>query len=537
MRGIDREASLLTGHHGNVQIHGNHGHRWRAVLHGLICLAVLTLSAGVSGTSMWPRGPSAVTAQDTACTTSGPDSGTFTVRLCLTGPDDGETLTGNVTVSATLSVVSGAAPPNEYLQFYFTSESGESSSSVLRDYASPFTFTLPTERWTDRTYRLEVEAEFEDDPEEEYTTPKTGIVVTTANGVTRLPASTGRWDPHDVEGDDPVVLAAVGDGAGGLPGATDVANLIEGWDPDMLLYLGDVYNVGSYTEFLNYYDPTLGRMKGITNPVPGDHEGGKQFQGYLDYWDSSQRYYTATAGSWRLIALDSTERFGQTAPGTGQFEWLRAQLEADDDAGCTLVSFHEPRWAISSPEDYAYLDDLWALLVEEDVDLVINGHEHRYERWTPLDGAGMPDAGGPTEFVVGTGGHELSTSRRTDPRVDFAYTGDGALRLELGEGRADYEFIDTARNTLDSGAISCSGAPVDQPRGTTSPLVQTGTIANTGGVGARCRVGPDLDAEIITVVPEGTEVDLWGAPEGDWQPVRCNNRDGYISAQFVVPGG
>src|SRR5688500_10710805 len=111
----------------------------------------------------------------------------------------------------------------------------------------------------------------------------------------------------------------------------------------MFLYLGDVYNVGSYTEFLNHYEPTFGRFKGITNPVPGDHEGGKNFQGYLDYWNSSQHFYAVTAGSWRLIALNSTERYGGITPGTRQFEWLKAQLAANDDAGCTLVFFHEPR--------------------------------------------------------------------------------------------------------------------------------------------------------------------------------------------------
>lgn len=528
MHGIERTPFVLTGEHRGDRVLGIRWHRRHVVLYGFLCLAVLM--------SLLPGRPPSALAQNPACVTSGQGSGTYTVRLCLTGPDDGDTLSGNVEVSATISIESGIAPPIEHVQFFFTPQSSDRSRSVLRDYVSPFTFTLPTARWTDRAYRLEVEAEFEDDHEEEHTTPKAGIAETTANGVTHKPVSTGRWSPHHVNRDDPVVVAAVGNGADGLPESTDVAELIEGWDPDMLLYLGDVYNSGSYTEFLNYYDPTLGRMKDITNPTPGNHEGNKHFEDYLDYWDASQHYYTATAGNWRLIALNSTGRFGQTSPGTEQFEWLRAQLAADDDAGCTMVFFHEPRWALKTPEDYAYLDDLWALLVKEDVDLVLNAHEHRYERWMPLNERGMPDADGPTQFVAGTGGHELNDTRRIDPRREASSDEAGALRLELRDGKADYEFIDTAGDILDGGSLSCDTESVAEPSGTTVAAGETGRIVNTGGAGARCRVEPDLNAAIITVVPEGTPVELREALEGAWQPVRCDGRDGYIAVQFIAPG-
>jgi hypothetical protein len=341
------------------------------------------------------------------------------------------------------------------LQFSFTRASAEQSASLLRDFEEPYTLTLPTERWTDGPYRLDVAATFEDG----FTTSLTGMALSLNNGVSRMPVSTGGWDPYSVrEGDEnAVTVAAVGDGAGGLPGSYEVADLIEGWDPDMFLYLGDVYNVGSYTEFLNYYDPTFGRFKSITNPVPGDHEGGKNFQGYLDYWNSSQHFYAVTAGKWRLIGINSTERYGGLTAGTRQFEWLEAQLAANDDAGCTLVFLHDPRWRISSPDNADHLDELWSLLVREGVDIVLAGHEHRYERWQPLDADGELNQSAPVEFVVGTGGHELNPSRRTDPRVESAYSGDGALRLELRDGAADFSFASTANEVIDSGTVSCRG--------------------------------------------------------------------------------
>ena len=46
--------------------------------------------------------------------------------------------------------------------------------------------------------------------------------------------------------------------------------------------------------------------------------------------------------------------------------------------------------------------------VVDGFDVVVNGHDHDYERFAPMDAAGNPDsAGGVREFVVGTGGAVL----------------------------------------------------------------------------------------------------------------------------------
>lgn len=276
-----------------------HGRKPSRVLWRMLICVLLALPMGAGGTGR-------ALAQDAGCVAGGPETSAYVVRVCLTGPGNSAVLDGHVQVGATVEVVRGVPPPVKFVQFFFTKRSLGASAGVLRDFIDPYAFTLPTERWADGTYRLEVDVMFDD----AYTTPKAGTEVTTQNGVSRLPISTGRWNPVQIGGAGPVVLAAVGDGAGALPGTFAVADVIEEWNPGMLLYLGDVYNAGSYAEFLNYYEPTLGRMKAITNPIAGDHEGGRQFQGFLDYWDTSQRYYAVTAGAWRLFAVDSNERFG-----------------------------------------------------------------------------------------------------------------------------------------------------------------------------------------------------------------------------------
>ena len=53
------------------------------------------------------------------------------------------------------------------------------------------------------------------------------------------------------------------------------------------------------------------------------------------------------------------------------------------------------------------LASIWALLAQNGVSIVLNGHDHDYQRWVPLDGNGQPSPKGITEFVAGGGGHGI----------------------------------------------------------------------------------------------------------------------------------
>lgn len=75
-----------------------------------------------------------------------------------------------------------------------------------------------------------------------------------------------------------------------------------------------------------------------------------------------------------------------------------------------------------------------------------------------------------------------------------------------------------------------------------APAGQSGTVTgssvivqNTGGAGLRCRSGGNLDASIITVLPEGTTVSARGAAVGNWQPVTCVGVAGWVYTDFIGP--
>lgn len=84
---------------------------------------------------------------------------------------------------------------------------------------------------------------------------------------------------------------------------------------------------------------------------------------------------------------------------------------------------------------------------------------------------------------------------------------------------------ETAATTSSSGASFSTAA------------TGTATVSGTNGGGLRCRASASFDGAIITVLAEGTKVSLRGGANGDWQPVTCKSRNGYVHTDFLTYGG
>ena len=93
--------------------------------------------------------------------------------------------------------------------------------------------------------------------------------------------------------------------------------------------------------------------------------------------------------------------------------------------------------------------------------MILNGHDHNYERFARQDPAGRADAShGIREFVVGTGGTDLRTrdSMATNSQV-FGLT-HGVLRLTLRPNAYDWSFVPIAGKSFkDSGTTATHGPP------------------------------------------------------------------------------
>ena len=102
---------------------------------------------------------------------------------------------------------------------------------------------------------------------------------------------------------------------------------------------------------------------------------------------------------------------------------------------------------------------LWQALYAEGADIVINGHDHDYERFAPQDPDGhLDNTHGVREFVVGTGGknsHRIFAQPVANSEVRNADTF-GVLKLTLHANSYDWEFVPEAGKTFrDSGTGSC----------------------------------------------------------------------------------
>ncbi|MDQ3540025.1 MAG: discoidin domain-containing protein [Chloroflexota bacterium] len=60
-----------------------------------------------------------------------------------------------------------------------------------------------------------------------------------------------------------------------------------------------------------------------------------------------------------------------------------------------------------------------------------------------------------------------------------------------------------------------------------------GFINNPEAGAANCRIEPNQDATILIELPHGTEVTTVGEPVDGWQPVICDDQDGYVRADFI----
>ena len=246
--------------------------------------------------------------------------------------------------------------------------------------------------------------------------------------------------------------------------------------------LGDnVYPDGTASQFSDCYDPTWGRHKNRTRPSPGNHDYHTSgASGYYNYFgsvagDPGKGYYSYNLGAWHIISLNSETGY---SAGSAQEQWLKADLAANQSV-CTLAYWHHPRFSSGQHGNITRSQPFWQALYDDGADVVLNGHDHTYERFAPQNPTGEADSNrGIRQFVVGTGGAGLYAFSTIQPnsqvRNNTAY---GVLKLTLHATRYDWQFVPIAgQNFTDSGSSNCVGAIGPVPTATRTP---TGGPANT----------------------------------------------------------
>ena len=235
--------------------------------------------------------------------------------------------------------------------------------------------------------------------------------------------------------------------------------------PGTVFLAGDnAYRVGSARQYRDCYGPSWGAFLDRTRPAPGDNEyDTRGAAGYRDYFGAlatpaGDTWYSWDAGDWHVIMLDSNcTAVGGCEAGSPQTTWLAADLAASD-ARCTLAIWHHPRFSSGDHGNHDFVRPFWQTLYDAGADVVINGHDHDYERFAPQSPDGTADGErGIREFVVGTGGAGLRPFKtiRANSEVRDAAT-HGVIRLILSPKGYSWDFVPVAGGIFtDTGSAAC----------------------------------------------------------------------------------
>jgi hypothetical protein len=268
-------------------------------------------------------------------------------------------------------------------------------------------------------------------------------------------------------GEQTAILVGAGDIADcrDLVGAEATGKLLD-QIPGTVMAAGDLAYPDGSKENFECYDKTWGRAKTRTRPAPGNHEfHAAGATPYFEYFgaaagDPKTGYYSYELGTWHIIVLNSEcKDVGGCEAGSPQEKWLRADLAAHPVA-CTLAYWHKPLFSSGGAHgNDLTVKALWQALYEANADVVINGHDHDYERFAPQTPGGVADPSrGIREFVVGTGGkNHRPFSEPPKPNSEVRdFTAFGVLKLTLKPRGYDWQFIPEPGKTFtDSGSGSC----------------------------------------------------------------------------------
>ena len=164
---------------------------------------------------------------------------------------------------------------------------------------------------------------------------------------------------------------------------------------------------------------------------------------YFEYFGSAAGppglgYYSFDLGAWHAISLNSNIGYGQSS---AQLQWLRADL-GSNQARCTLAYWHHPRFTSGPNGDNPGMRDFWRVLYAAGVEIVVNAHDHLYERFGPQDPDGFPDpVRGIRQFIAGTGGAPLYDVVAVKANSEVVVRSFGVLKLTLEQDSYRWEFI------------------------------------------------------------------------------------------------
>lgn len=245
----------------------------------------------------------------------------------------------------------------------------------------------------------------------------------------------------------------------GSPALAPIARLFDRFDGDIILAGDLAYPNGTMQDFRNCFEPSFGRFKPRMRAAPGNHEyiASASADPYFTYFGdrggpNRLGFYSFREAEWTVLMLNSSIPIGRTS---AQYAFIR-QVMQQSPTRCTMAVLHHPFDSSSQNGPSPFLRDLWELMYNLGGDLVINGHDHVYERHAPMNvDLRRDDAKGIRQFTVGTGGAALYGRVRGAANSEMLISNYGILRLKLDPALYEWQFMDMNGNVLDRGLNIC----------------------------------------------------------------------------------
>ncbi len=301
-----------------------------------------------------------------------------------------------------------------------------------------------------------------------------------------------------------VTFAVIGDFGLDSPAEADVATLVHGWSPELILTLGDNNypsgaastidaNVGKhYHDFIAPYRGAFGSGASSNRffPTLGNHDWRTwDLSPYLEYFQlpGNERYYDFVWGPVHFFAIDSdtAEPDGTSADGK-QARWLRDAL-AGSESVWRVVYMHHPPY---SSGDHGSTPRMQWPYIEWGADVVMAGHDHHYERLQVDEGVfvvnglggnpkryglGRPRAGSKIRFNEQHGAMRVSATAQSFELQFVSIDGVVVDRLELTKPGAQSQDAlappsgDLTAPDSEPGASASGSAPESPDRPDSAP--------------------------------------------------------------------
>ena len=257
---------------------------------------------------------------------------------------------------------------------------------------------------------------------------------------------------HLITKNTPLKIAAVGDSGLMNTDTMRVVSQMQQWKPELILHTGDIaYDNGTTDDFIaGFFKPYQALIANVPlYPAMGNHEfhtgNGRIYKEVFEMpksTGSNEDYYSFNIDSVHIVSLNTNLDY---AAGSKMNTWLQQDLAASKHKWKIVIFHHPPYSSGTHGGDTAVAAALSPIFESNGVDLVLNGHDHVYERNQEVNGV---------EYIVTGGGGRSVYSKDTSNPYSAKFVADNHfVGLKVYPDKISLTAIDKRGYEIDSYTI------------------------------------------------------------------------------------